>query len=1062
MSQLSSKRFRSGQGLVEFALILPVLMMMVMAILDFGRVMIAYASLSNSLRDAVRFAEIYVSSGGSTAPYRDCPTIISLASRGTFVSDLQVHVYHRKIISASGTTYGQLDPDVQYKDCTRFALPSNYNSPDADIWTGTTTYSGQTLNNDETINNGDILEITVSGSVRIVTPLLSNLVPSLPIRFRAQRTVAKNLYTAGGTSTGSTGGSSSSGGGSTTSTLSMSPSADFSVTEGGTATINLTLSPAKSSAATINVEIVSGGTASTGTDFTLSTTSVSMTASGSVSIPITDDIYYEGSETFSVRFSTSDTSISIPDDTIVITITDNETQPTLSIDDAADVTEASGTVNATFTIRLSSASTQDVLVSWITGNDSPPSAVAGTDYYSGSGNVTFTAGQTTKTITVQIKDDLLDEANEYFVVNVSTAASGILTGDLQGRAKIVDDDATPTIYFNPATVSQTESTTTMTFTVWISAISGQNVSVQYTTAASSPVSASTSDYNAITTPLTLNIAAGAQNATFNVTIVNDTTVESDETFVVNLSNPTNATITAGQSQAVGTIVDNDTSGPLLRILDAPLTGTIGESPAAVTIKMTLSVARTSSFTFRYSTQTGVISGTNFGTATAGTDFTTKTNVAVTFPANATEMTFTISSLLLQDTVDEADEWFSVKIISVSDSAVTIADDIGVVTITDDDPTPTMAISASGSPASVTEGTTGATTNVTFPVTLSAVTYQNVTVNYSVSGSGVDAADFSGSTSGTLTFVPSDTSETITVTVAGDTLYEANETFTVTLSNWTNVASVTTSYGTATITNDDTPPAIVFADQTFAESVGNAGVAVTLQNVSGTTATVNYTTTSTGYTTTAGTDYTTTSGTLTFLAGSTTPQQAISVPISNDAATESNETFGVTLSSPSGATLSPSPLTRTMTITDDDSSTTFKVQVRYMPWGSTQVVPYMTIVNNSSSAVAWKEFKIRYYYTNDGATMSFTCNGNPWYVCQSIAWASGTTNGVTYQELNFSNTDPSRTIAAGGSEEVQFVMTGSTNLNAANDYSYVAGATNPTDAPKIVLYRNGSVVWGTPP
>jgi hypothetical protein len=709
------------------------------------------------------------------------------------------------------------------------------------------------------------------------------------------------------------------------------------------------------------------------------------------------------------------------------------------------VAETAGT--ATFTVTLSPLSYQAVSVQYATANNSPVSAAAGSDYTAKSGTLDFAAGTATQTFTVNISDDLLDEANETFLVNLSNATNATI-GDGQGVGTITDNDATPSLSIN--NVSQSEGVASMVFTITLSAISGQNVTVLYATANNSPVSATAgSDYTATSGTATIN--AGSTTATFSVPITNDTTAESDETFLVNLSSPTNATLSV--SQGVGTIQDNDTTSYQLRVNDV----TVSEAAGTATITLTLTAARPASFNVVYSTANGTTNP-----ATAGSDYTGATNVTVPFPSGATTKTFTVP--ILQDTADEPDETFFVNLISDTDSSVTIADSQGIVTITDDDPTPSMSINSA---TSITEGNTG-TTNGTFTVSLSASTYQTVTVNYSTTGGTAGAGDYNSITSTQLTIPAGSTSGTITVTVIGDYLYEANETFTVNLTGATNISSVTNATGTATITNDDVAPSIVFADQSFNESVGNAAVAVTLSTASGLDATVSYATTSTGYTASAGTDYTSTSGTITFLAGQTSPATPITVAISNDTTAESNETFGVTLSSPVNATLSPSPQTRTMTIVDDDVAVQFKVNVYYLSWGQNQIPAYMHIVNNSSTSVQWRDFKIRYYYTNDGATVTPTCNGNPWYACQNITWGSGTTHGVTYLEMNFVNTDSTRYVNANStSDEIQLILSGSGPLTSSNDYSYVSNASTPTDAPKITLWRKNAqggydLVWGTEP
>ena len=133
-----------------------------------------------------------------------------------------------------------------------------------------------------------------------------------------------------------------------------------------------------------------------------------------------------------------------------------------------------------------------------------------------------------------------------------------------------------------------------------------------------------------------------------------------------------------------------------------------------------------------------------------------------------------------DTLDEANETFSVTLSNPGNA--TIADGSGLGTITDDDPAPTLSVND----VSVTEGNAGSTT-ATFTVTLSAASGQAVTVDWATADDmAVAPGDYTAS-SGSLTFVPGDTSETFAVVVQGDINAELDETYRVVLTNPVNGA-----------------------------------------------------------------------------------------------------------------------------------------------------------------------------------------------------------------------------------------------------------------------------------
>jgi hypothetical protein len=240
----------------------------------------------------------------------------------------------------------------------------------------------------------------------------------------------------------------------------------------------------------------------------------------------------------------------------IVPSTSSPTPPTLSINDVSLTEGNSGTKNATFTVNLSEASTQSVSVNYATANDT---AIAGSDYTAKSGTLNFSPGQTSKTFTVPILGDTLDEANETFKVNLSQANNATIA-DGQGVGTIIDnDDSTPVLSqlsINDVSVTEGDSgTKNATFTVNLSAPSSQSVSVNYATANDTAIAGS--DYTAKSGTLSFN--PGQTSKTFTVPILGDTTVEGNETFKVNLSQATNATI--GDSQGVGTILNNDSSQP---------------------------------------------------------------------------------------------------------------------------------------------------------------------------------------------------------------------------------------------------------------------------------------------------------------------------------------------------------------------------------------------------------------------------------------------------------------------------------------------------------------------
>src|SRR5205807_2421291 len=176
-----------------------------------------------------------------------------------------------------------------------------------------------------------------------------------------------------------------------------------------------------------------------------------------------------------------------------------------------------------------------------------------------------------------------------------------------------------------------------------------------------------------------------------------------------------------------------------------------------------------------------------------------------------QTTATITVLVNGDTKFEPDETFAVNLSGAVNA--NLAGSQGLGTILNDDPQPGITIND----VSVIEGNSG-TTNAVFTVSLSNPSSQTITVNYATANITATLADNDyQSASGTLTFAPGQTTQTITVLVNGDTKFEPNEIFCLVLSKATN-ASIAHSQAIGTIVNDDLQPSITLNDVT--DSVRN--------------------------------------------------------------------------------------------------------------------------------------------------------------------------------------------------------------------------------------------------
>jgi Ca2+-binding RTX toxin-like protein len=221
------------------------------------------------------------------------------------------------------------------------------------------------------------------------------------------------------------------------------------------------------------------------------------------------------------------------------------TLPSLSIQDVTVTEGNTGTKNATFTVTLSAASTSVVTVNYATANGT---ATAGSDYTATTGTLTFNPGDTSKSLNVAVIGDLTIEPNETFLVNLSNATNATIA-DNQAVGTITNDDTLPTLSINDITVVEGQTSQAI-LTVTLSSASSQPVTVQYATAAGTATA--NADYT--TSSGTLTFAANTTTAKITVPILNDSLSEANETFKVNLSSPTNATL----QKSSGTVTITDT------------------------------------------------------------------------------------------------------------------------------------------------------------------------------------------------------------------------------------------------------------------------------------------------------------------------------------------------------------------------------------------------------------------------------------------------------------------------------------------------------------------------
>jgi hypothetical protein len=243
--------------------------------------------------------------------------------------------------------------------------------------------------------------------------------------------------------------------------------------------------------------------------------------------------------------------------------------PIADVEDAA-VDEGPG-AQATFDIRLDAPNANPVLVSYATSDGT---ASAGEDYLPVAGTVTFPPGARIARVAVPILADGIDEPNETFVFELE-GPTGASLGDAVASGIIIDTDPMPRIVAGQC-LSFEGDAGTASCAMPLSLVTGstQPITVAYGTADDTATAGA--DYTASSGIVTF--PPGSFERSVVLTVLGDTVVERDEGFVVNLSNPTNATLQDGVGEA--TIRDDD--APSLSSLElthgARLTADLAAAP----------------------------------------------------------------------------------------------------------------------------------------------------------------------------------------------------------------------------------------------------------------------------------------------------------------------------------------------------------------------------------------------------------------------------------------------------------------------------------------------------
>jgi hypothetical protein len=428
----------------------------------------------------------------------------------------------------------------------------------------------------------------------------------------------------------------------------------------------------------ITVNYTLSGSATNGSDYSSLPGTVNFAAgvsSAIVTITPTDDNIFEGTETAILTLTTGTGYALDLITSAVVNIADNDL-PSISLAVSPASVVEDGPSNLVYTFTRTGSTANALTVNYTVGGN----AAFNTDYTqtgassftATTGNITFAAGSSTATLTVDPTADTTVETNETVVLTLATAPGYTINTPAAVTGTITNDDssALPVISVAATDASAAETATNITanpgqFTLTrLGGNINQAVTVNYTLTGTAT---NGTDYTSL--PTSVTFAAGSSTAIVTVTPTNDTIFEATETAILTLATGTGYTFSTTNRAATVNITDND----LQPTINLSANQTIVEgntNPQNVSYTVTLSNASTQAITVQYVTANG--------TAIGGSDYTSTTGTLTFNPGIITQV---INIPILNDSLNEANETFTLNLTSATNATLGTAK-TATTTITD--------------------------------------------------------------------------------------------------------------------------------------------------------------------------------------------------------------------------------------------------------------------------------------------------------------------------------------------------------------------------------------------
>lgn len=860
---------KKGQGMAEFALILPLLLLLIFAVFEFGRLLFVYAAVHTASREAARYGTAAGDIGDLNASprYIDCAGIRAAGMRvgslaGISSSDITIQYDH-------GPTESNPNP-AAFTTCEAITSPGD-------------------------IQQGDRIVVETSVVYRPVVPL--PFVETLNISARSSRTIVKDIAIRGGGNYGST------------PQVCFDSSASSIDEGGGTARIPVVLQGASagSEAVTATFQVL-GGTADAG-DYHVGSTTVTFppgSPAGSIryaSVTIIDDAIFEEEEDFSVWLIDADNAercLSPLEHTL--TIIDNDPPLITFTAASSQIRETDGALQIDFELRHPDTGAvvvtpRDIPVN-ISVDASISSAVQGMDFTLLAHSLTIPRGSSGGFVTLVPVDDDLYELDETAVLNISSplADPGPVTSH---EVTMTSDDPMPLVRFVKAESYAPEKNTSVDVEVQLihpvtgaAAPSGVDTRVHFSNSGTA-----TNGFDYTTSPSPIYIPAGATSASIRAAIRADAEPEDEETAVFDLVSADHAVV--GEPHQHTLYISN------YMVSFQYERQQVRETPGGIEVSVPVQVSGSPSRPVQVNL---VVSGT----ATGGQDY------RISYPADGLleipvgQMAAAVRLQVLDDALDENTETI---ILTLKDSlnAGIDAPSVHTIEIQDDDEPPAVYFTTGSTTAGEADGVVQLVVQISAP-SGRQVTVPVVTGGTAIRGSSADYTLVPGG--GSITFQPGETQAVLEIHLKDDNLYEADETIILDLGTPVGAVLGAVKRHVLTIKDNDEIPRVWFtaSEQIVDESAGEVSVGLQLDRVSALPVKVPLHIRHDS-TLAAGSDYGSVPAEVTIPAGKTTATFKIS--INDDHIPEASERLILVMGEPQNAVRRSIPEEHTVWVTDND-------------------------------------------------------------------------------------------------------------------------------------------------